>query len=55
MKESQRGRFPGKLLHGGDYNPDQWLERPEGEYSFGWLRERIDRLSERISGNRGEA
>lgn len=66
-----------KLLHGGDYNPDQWLDRPdileedirlmkkahvncvslgifswaalepsEGVYSFGWLRERIDRLYE---------
>lgn len=19
----------GRLLHGGDYNPEQWLERPE--------------------------
>lgn len=67
-------RFP-VIGHGGDYNPDQWLDRPdvleqdvalmrearcnlmsvgifawsaleprEGEYSFAWLRDVLDRL-----------
>ena len=22
-------RLPAKLLHGGDYNPEQWLDRPD--------------------------
>ncbi len=65
----------GKMLHGGDYDPEQWLDRPdildedirlmkeahincvtlgvfswsvlemdEGQFSFGWLEEMIDRL-----------
>lgn len=65
----------GKFLYGGDYNPEQWLDRPDilaedvrlmkeahvntvtmgvfswaalekadGEYDFGWLKERIDTL-----------
>ncbi len=67
----------GHLLHGGDYNPEQWLEHPEilktdierfqeakintvtlgvfswaklepreGEFTFGWLADMIDRLYE---------
>lgn len=77
MQENKKILPFGRILHGGDYNPDQWLDRPdileedirlmrrahvncvtlgvfswamleptEGEYRFGWLRERIDRLYE---------
>ncbi|RKD31037.1 beta-galactosidase [Lacrimispora algidixylanolytica] len=28
MEKSGKNRF-GKLLHGGDYNPEQWLDSPE--------------------------
>ena len=44
----------GHLLHGGDYNPEQWLEGvfswavlepEEGIYDFGWLEEIIDNLA----------
>jgi len=28
MKEKSMKNF-GAFIHGGDYNPDQWLERPD--------------------------
>lgn len=29
MSDSFPGRFPSRILHGGDYNPDQWRDRPD--------------------------
>ena len=47
----------GKLLHGGDYNPEQWLDYPEagvrveldGKLFDGTVKGRLSELSRRIS------
>ena len=44
----------GKLLHGGDYNPEQWLDRPDilakdVELNSGWITRRFWNRIWRIS------
>ena len=29
QREKRLQRLSGRLLHGGDYNPEQWLDRPD--------------------------